>query len=161
MKDRNLYAPHGPVLRGLIDAVGVPPLLALARRPGVRELFRVAVHHHDGRVRDSVATLIDNHLDGVRLENVYRVTFHEKALVYRIPSDRYTRFLDAVRGVNFDQLHDQPDLPPYGADLWLVERAAGTYVHDVIVAPALADGPHWTLVSAIRMYVPEALREVA
>jgi hypothetical protein len=120
----------------------------------------LAVFHHDGRVRDCVATLIDSQIDGARLENVYRVAFNEKPIVYRIPRDRYQRFVDALRGVRFDQLADQPDLPSHGVDLWLLERAAGTYSKSVVLAPALADGDYWTLASAVTMFLPEALREV-
>jgi hypothetical protein len=45
-------------------------------------------------------------------------------------------------------------------DLWLLERAAGSFNHSVVIAPALAQGAYNTLAACVKTYIPEALREV-
>jgi hypothetical protein len=51
-------------------------------------------------------------------------------------------------------------MPLYGLDFWMIERASGSFVRGVIVAPQTAQGAHAKLVEAIRTYLPEALRMV-
>lgn len=80
---------------------------------------------------------------------------------HSISLGRLTALLLAWQQAGFDRLSDQPELPLHGLDLWLLERAAGTFVHSVIVAPQTATGQHAALVAAVREYLPEALREVA
>jgi hypothetical protein len=158
--ERSLQAPHAPTLRAIIENTGVPSLLALTRRPGVRDVYRVTAHYHDGRARDSVATLVDHRMEGAHLETAFRVTFSGKPLLYPIPNARYAAFGQTLHELRFDQLKDQPDLPLYGVDLWLIERAAGSYLRGIIVAPELASGVYTSLVCAVRAHLPEALREV-
>lgn len=160
MMERSLYSSQATTLRAIIDSTGAAPLLQLARLPGVRNVYRITVHHHDGRARDSVATLIDHKVEGARLEIAYRVTFGGKPLHHPIPPARYEAFIEAMNGIRFDHLKDPPALPPYGADLWLIERAAGTFSNGVIVAPDTADGAHASLVCAVRAHLPDVLREV-
>ena len=86
--------------------------------------------------------------------------FGGKPLVYNVTTQRYEHFVATLNAVRFDQLDDQPALPPYGADLWLLERAAGSFTKSVVLAPDRAEGTHATLVAAVRADLPEALREV-
>jgi len=52
-------------------------------------------------------------------------------------------------------------LPAYNlTDLWLIERAAGTFAHSVILAPELARDEYSKLVNAVKNGLPEALRVV-
>jgi hypothetical protein len=46
-------------------------------------------------------------------------------------------------------------------DVWLVERAAGSYFHDVVLSPGTATGHHRELVIAIKTHLPEAIRGLA
>lgn len=158
--DRGLLAPHAPTLRAIIEHAGVEPLADIAARPGVRAVYRLTAHYHDGRARDSVSTLVYRTGRGVQLETVIRVTFGGKPLVHPIPLGRYERLVAALHAVRFDDLADQPGLPPYGADLWLLERAAGSFSKSLILAPDRAEGAHLALVNALRTDLPEALREV-
>lgn len=158
--DRSLYAPHLPTLRAIIDDLQVPDLKDIARQPGVSGVYRLTVFHHDGRARDTVSTLIHRPSSGNRLETVVRLMFGGKPLVYNVSPARYEHFVGVLSSVRFDALRDQPDLPPYGVDLWLLERAAGSFVKSVVLAPERADGDYAALVSAIRADLPEALREV-
>lgn len=158
--DRGLYAPHLPTLRAIIDALRLPELKDIARQPGVSGAYRLTMFHHDGRARDTVSTLIHSPMGGNRLETVVRLMFDGKPLVHNIPLARYEHFVGVLSTVRFDALRDQPDLPPYGVDLWLLERAAGSFLNSVVLAPDRADGSYATLVAAVRADLPEALREV-
>ena len=84
-----------------------------------------------------------------------------KPITHPIEDARYQEFVKAVMGLHFDKLPDQPDLPAYNStDLWLIERAAGTFSHSVILAPELARDEFSKLVNAVRNGLPEALRQV-
>ena len=147
-------------MRAIVEAVGVESLPEIARRPGVRAVYRVAVHHHDGRARDAVGTLSVHATEGARLDVVYRVTFGEKALVHRIAPVQLAAFTRVLQLVTFDRLDDQPSLPPYGVDLWMIERAAGSFSRSVILAPDVTEYPYIALADAVRQNLPQILREV-
>jgi hypothetical protein len=92
---------------------------------------------------------------------VYRRALDQKPLRYHLDDERYHQWVSALQGLRFDQLPDQPDLPPYDSlDVWLIERAAGTFYHGVILAPATAQDIYARLVNAVKHGVPEVLREV-
>jgi hypothetical protein len=160
VNDRGLLAPHAPTLRAIIESVGVAALADIIRQPGVSAVYRLTVYHHDGRARDTVSTLIHAPVSGSRLETVVRLMFGGKPLVYNVLPRRYEHFVNRLNAANFDQLGDQPSLPPYGADLWLLERAAGSFNKSLILAPDRAEGVYASLVAAVRDHLPEALREV-
>lgn len=157
---RGLYAPHLPTLRAIIEELGVPELKEIARQPGVSAVYRLTVFHHDGRARDTVSTLVHRPTQPNRLETVVRLMFDGKPLVHNVTLAHYEHFVGVLNTVRFDVLADQPDLPPYGADLWLLERAAGSFTRSVVLAPALATGAYAQLVAAVRADLSEALREV-
>lgn len=94
------------------------------------------------------------------LEVRYEGLRHLRPVRCALTLDRLTALLLAWQRAGFDRLRDQPGLPLHGVDLWLLERAAGTFVHSVIVAPQTAAGQHAALVAAVRERLPEALREV-
>ncbi len=146
-------------LRAMIERVGVEPLRQLARLPAMRAVYRVAIYYHDRRARDMVATLCRTR-DEITLTLAYDGLFHLKSLVYPTPLARYEGFTLALQKLHFDKLNDQPRLPQYGADLWLVERAAGTFNKSVIVAPGSAEGAYHELVNIIQTHLPETQREV-
>ena len=160
MTNRGLLAPHAPTLRAIIESVGVESLSALMKQPGVSAVYRLTVYHHDGRAHDTVSTLTHSPVRGNRLETIVRLMFGGKPLVHNVTPQRYEHFVATLNAVRFDQLDDQPGLPPYGADLWLLERAAGSYTKSVVLAPERAEGVYATLVAAVRADLPEALREV-
>lgn len=160
MAGQSLFPHHVSTMRAIVEAVGVDSLHEIARRPGVRAVYRVAVHHHDGRARDAVGTLTLHATEGALLNVVYRVTFEEKALVHRIEPARLEAFTRVLQLVTFDRLDDQPHIPPYGVDLWMIERAAGSFSRSVIIAPDVAEYPYIALADAVRQNLPQILREV-
>ncbi len=152
---------QAPLLRGVADQLKLTPIQEIARQPGVQEVYRITVHYYDGRACNSVATLRSTLIDGVVLETVYQRALNHRPIVHRIENERYKVFTEAVKWLRFDRMQDQPDLPEYhSTDLWLVERAAGTFYHSVIVAPELARDSYARLANAVKNGLPEALRQV-
>jgi hypothetical protein len=154
---------HAPMLRAMADEMQLETVSVLTRRPGVGEVYRILVHYYDRRACDAAATFGKRVGDGAGapLELVYRRALDQKPLRYRLDEDRYRQWVSALQGLRFDQLTDQPDLPPYDSlDVWLIERAAGTFYHGVILAPVSARDVYARLVNAVKHGVPEVLREV-
>lgn len=158
--DRGVSTSHYASMRALIEAMGVTPLADLIKRPGVSGVYRLTVFHHDGRAHDTVSTLVHGGTLGNRLETVVRLMFDGKPLVHQVTPRHFEQLVAALNKTGFDHLPDQPDIPPYGVDVWLLERAAGSFTRSVVLAPQGADGLYATLVAAIRANLPEALREV-
>lgn len=152
---------QAPMLRAIADALRLPSVLEIAREPRVSEVYRITVQYFDGRYCNSVATLLAVHGAEPVLEVVYQRALARKPLTHPIDGARYAEFVQAVKGLRFDHMPDQADLPTYNStDLWLVERAAGTFAHSVILAPEMARDTHSRLANAVRNGLPHALRTV-
>jgi hypothetical protein len=109
-----------------------------------------------------VGTLYRTTADGVRLELRFQRALGGKPLSPPVSLVAYETFVKALQSIGFDHMDDQPNLPNYNmTDVWLIERAAGTFAHSVIVAPEFATDAHARLVNAVRNGLPEALRMVA
>jgi hypothetical protein len=149
-------------LRFIAVRLAVPELEIVARQPGVAETFRLTVQYHDGRHPDQIGTVIRRQPGGPAKLAVHYRRANDKPLVldYTLDAERFAAFNAALRKLGFDKLDDLPDIPWYGADLWLVERAAGTFHHDIIVAPGSATGVHAEIVSLVREYLPQAIRAI-
>jgi hypothetical protein len=158
----SLMRPRSAPLRLVALRLDEPELEALARRPGVIEAFRVTVQYHDGRCPDQVATLTKlRGTDGGKLRVAYRRS-SGKPLVFdlRVDARRCGIVVAGLRKLEFDRLDDMPDIPWSGADLWLLERASGTFHHDVIIPPDQAPGPYAQIVSLVRDNLKEAVRTI-
>ncbi|MDZ4764300.1 MAG: hypothetical protein SGI73_07075 [Chloroflexota bacterium] len=156
---------QAPALRAIAESLRLPLLAQIARQPGVAVAYRITVLYHDGRASNSAATLTRLHAargESDVLELAYSRAWDGKPIMRTIPRARCDAFARALVALGFDRLPDQPDLPDRSiVDLWLIERAAGTFVRGVIVAPELAHNQHAALVDAVRVGLPEALREVS
>ncbi|GAB4545512.1 MAG: hypothetical protein OHK0023_03920 [Anaerolineae bacterium] len=140
----------------------VPELTRVALQPGVVEAFRLTVQHHDGRTPDHVATAWRvRGQEYANLQIAYRRPT-EKTLTIDLKLDlaKWNAFMAGLRLHAFDTLDDLPNIPWLGADLWLLERAAGSFHHDVIIAPMFASGVHLALVGLIQEHLPQLLREI-
>ncbi len=153
---------HAPLLRAIAEALHLPPVTKLAKGAGVRAIYRVTISYYDGRACNSVATLIAG-IGAPRLEVAYQKALGENPLIKIIDADAFTHLEKALLHAKFDHMPDQPNLPDYNSvDLWMIERAAGTFTRSVIVAPAsAADYAQAAIIAAVRDYLPEALREIS
>lgn len=147
-------------LRAIAERAHLPMVRHLALKPGVRSVMRVTVYHHHRTAHDSVATLCRSSLEAPELSIVHEGVFFPRPLTHPIPMERVEVVMGDLQRLHFDHLLDQPGLPLYGLDLWMVERAAGAFVKSVILSPQTADGPYAGIAAAIKSYLPEALREI-
>jgi hypothetical protein len=147
-------------LRAIADQMSLPSTRKLAQSPGVSAVYRLTVRYHDRRAADSVATLMRVGKSEAKLEIVYRGLFNHKPVVVAFDEARYEAFTSILQKVHFDSLTDQQNIPSHGVDLWLLERAAGTFNKSVIIAPELTGSVYARLVYMIGSTLPEAVREV-
>jgi hypothetical protein len=148
-------------LRYISERIGLPSVKVLAAAPGTQAVYRVTVHHDRLRAVDVIATLRRTRMQPIELEVVYVGLFNNKPLHRRFTEAEAATFFDALNNLHFDHLYDQSEIPFYGADMWLVERAAGSYKRDVLVAPQTATGIHAHLVDVLQQYLPEITRELS
>jgi hypothetical protein len=132
----------------------------LTQQPGINEAFRVTIQYHDGQHPNQVATLTRGHGGTCVLKVVYDKPGKNVFFTYPVDVGRYQALLTALRRTKFDTLDDQPDVPYFGVDLWLVERASGSFYHDVVLAPDSARGFYRELILALRQHLKEALRAI-
>jgi hypothetical protein len=156
-----IMRPRSAPLRLIALRLGVSELETCARQPDIIEAIRVTIQYHDGRYLDQLSTLtkMRGPKVSVRLNAAYRRN-NDKPLVYDFAID-LTKFETtslALRKLNFDKLDDPVDIPWLGADLWLVERASGTFHHDLIIAPDSASGVYAEIVGLLRANFPQAVR---
>lgn len=151
---------HAFTLRAIAARCALEPVRQIAREPGTRSVYRLTVAYHDRRFLDSVATLRHHGPESVELALVYEEGFQQKPLRHIIPTTRFSQWEQGLKQLRFDHLRDQPKLPLYGADMWLLERAAGAFVTSVIFAPALAEGPHAEVCAFVQTHLSEAIRQL-
>ncbi|MCU0497361.1 MAG: hypothetical protein MUF87_08430 [Anaerolineae bacterium] len=147
-------------LKLIAQRCGLAPLKEVALQPGMKSVYRFTVHYDQLRASDCIATLKQPNRGAILLEVVYQGRFDHKPLTRVIDLTQYELFVTTLQKLSFDKLPDQDNVPFYGTDWWLIERAAGSFLKNVLLAPATAQGHHATLVQAIRFYFPEVIREM-
>jgi hypothetical protein len=156
-----LLRPQSAPLRFIAVRLHIPELEQVVRQPGVGEALRITVQYHDGRHPDQVATLTKSLVGTAALKVFYRRTDNGPMNYdYHIEAERMQTLTASLRRLNFDKLDDAPDIPWFGADLWLVERAAGSFHHDTIIAPDKTTGVHAEVVKLIQINLREAVRPI-
>ena len=146
------------MLTAIVEQMKLAPLERRALQPGVRAAYRLTIRYHDKRAHDSVATVIRTGAVGATLEVVFRGRFDQKPLRFPVTQADYEGLVAGFQKVNFDKLGDQPKLRSYGQDLWMWERAAGTFHKSVLLAPEGADDVYWQLVRLAWTHLGEAVR---
>lgn len=151
------------LMKSIAEKLGLPPIQTLAKQPGTQSVHRITFHYFDARLPERVATLSKTITTGIRIEAKPSQNPNEKLDIFPITPFRFEQLTKSLQSIHFDTLPDQEELPYYDSvDLWMVERAAGTFHHNVIVAPALAldasVSMHARLVNLIRNVLPEAVR---
>jgi hypothetical protein len=149
------------ILRDIAHQTGLQSLVEIARQPGMKAVYRIIVRYADRQTHNSVATLRHVILETPVLEVVYQGLFDHKPLTHTIDLQRFEAFMSVLQNTRFDRLPDQPNLPFYGVELWLVERAVGGFYKSVILSPNQQDVPYTSIVNAVDAYLPEAVRKVA
>ena len=139
---------------------GRPSLTEVARQVGVITALRVTAYYPQQRLRHSVACVIEHQHAAPRLEMVYEGINRHRALRLRLARDDLERLLNVLRQTKFDRLADQANLSYMERSLWLIQRAAGTHCHSIIVAPDLPRLPYAAIVNAIDAWLPQAIREI-
>lgn len=150
-------------LRMIAFRLNLPEMETVARSPGVIDSYRITVQYHDGRHPDQITTMIFRQGGGgVEIEVHYRRP-NEKPLILspRVPIERCKEFAAALRALKFDTMDDQEDIPWFGADLWMIERASGSFYHDIVIAPDSATGDYAAIASLIRDLLREAVRAIS
>lgn len=148
------------LLTTIVDQMKLAPIGKLALQPGVRAVYRLTIRYHDRRANDSVATVMRTSGVGAVMEVVFRGRFDNKPLSFPVSQEDYEGLVTGFQRVNFDKIGDQPNVKSYGEDLWMWERAAGTFHKGVVLAPKEADGVYWQLVRLAWTHLPEAVRLV-
>ncbi len=146
------------VMRALAQRLGLPPIKQAVLAPGVSAVLRLTIYYHNQRAVDSIATLCHSRIDGTSLAVTYRGAFKHQPIRHQIPAERFETLAQGLASLRFDRLRDQPGMPPYGLDFWMLERAAASFSHSVILAPGTAEDAYAELVALLREHLPEALR---
>lgn len=144
---------------GVLERTHQPALRDLMRQPGMRGIHRIICYYARGQARHSVATLTHVRASS-RLNCIYEGLFKEVPLAHTITEDVYERFCEVLHQVHFDRLPHQPDIPLNAAVIWLLERAAGQYVHAVMMVPNAPPMPYSAIVNAIDAYLPQAIKPI-
>ena len=157
-----LTRPQAAPLRLIALRLGLADLADEARRPGVAEAFRLTVKYHDARHPDQVATATKMQSNQTAQMAVHyrRATQNPLILEHTLDLDRFSAFMAALKKLGFDKLDDAPDIDWYASDLWLVERGASSFNHDIIIAPENATGAHAELVRLVRDQLHESIRGI-
>ncbi len=144
----------------LASRLGLPSLTQAARAPGVMSVLEVSAYHHARRLRHSVARAIEYQLGDVALQVAYEGVRLATIPRFAIEASRMEKLTAVLLAVKFRSLRHQPGLSNDERSLWLIQQAAGAYVHGIVVAPEQPEPPYSTLVNAIDAYLPEAIREI-
>jgi len=144
----------------LASQLGLPDLQRAASAAGVMSVLQVSAYYAERRVRHSVARVTEFQTGEIEMRVVFQGVSLAEPLRLTVARERIERLDEALLRVRFDKLGDQPGLSYAERSLWLIQRAAGTYLHGVMVAPDRPEAPYSTLVNAIDAYLPAAIREI-
>ena len=144
----------------LAGQLGLPDLQRTASAAGVLGILQVSAYYAERRVRHSVARVIEYQTGEIELRVAYQGVSLAEPLRLTVARERMERLDEALLRVRFDKLGDQPGLSHAERSLWLIQRAAGTHLHGVMVAPDRPEAPYSALVNAIDAYLPAAIREL-
>jgi hypothetical protein len=150
-------------LRLIALRLDVPAIQSLARVPGTTEVYRITVQYLDGQHPDQIATLIlSNETSSTAQLSVHYRRANGRLLILTplIPAARARSFAADLRRLGFDRLDDMPGLPWHGAELWLIERAAGTFARDLVLSPENAHSVYAQIAAFVREKLPEAVRPI-
>lgn len=147
-------------LQDFVERLNLLSLREIARQAGVQSAMRVTCYYRDGQTLNSCATLRCPQEGNCTLELVREGWFDERPLRRSIGRDMIEKLNAAFSRAGFDRLDDQPATQQSVRVLWLVERAAGTFFHNVLLMPEIPQPPYSGIVNALDAYLPESIREI-
>jgi len=121
--------------------------------------LQVVVYHGQRQLRHSVARVVETHLGAIELVVAYEGV-DLSPLRIAMSRDQLEPLHKALDAVRFSRLRDQPGLTSDDWPLWLVQRATGSHLHGIILAPDKPELPYARIVNAIDACLPAALREL-
>lgn len=150
-------------LRLIAARLNLPELEQVAIQAGVTETFRLTIKYHDGRHPDQVATVVKHQSKAVPSFSVLyqRINGDVLTLEHVLDVDRFRSLIATLKKMGFDRLDDDKSIDWIRSDVWLVERAASAFHHDVIIAPATATGIYADIVTLVTSSLREAVRAIA
>lgn len=107
-----------------------------------------------------MARVVEYQTGEIELQVVFQGVSLAEPLRLAVERELMEKLDDVLLRVKFNKLGDQAGLSYAERSLWLIQRAAGTHVHGIMVAPDRPEAPYTTLVNAIDAYLPEAIREL-
>ncbi len=144
----------------LASQFGLPDLQRAASEAGVMSVLQVSAYYAARRVRHSVARLSEHQTGEIAMQVVFQGVSLAEPLRLRVDRERMEGLEQALLRARFEQLSDQAGLSYAERSLWLIQRAAGSHVRGIMVAPDRPEAPYTTIVNAIDAYLPEAIREI-
>lgn len=150
----------GAILYQLAGDMGLADLSAVTRGAGVMSALQVSAYYVERRIRHSVARVIEYQLGEIQMQLVFEGVNRHQPLLSSVSRARFEQLATALRQAKFDKLEDQAGLSYADRSLWLIQRAAGSFSHGIIVSPAKPELPYSSIVNAIDEYLPSAIREV-
>lgn len=143
----------------LASRLAVPDLAQVAGAAGVMSVLQLSAYYSGRSLRHSVAQALEFQSGAVELRLSFEGLSLASPLRQPIKRERMDKLNAVLLKVKFSRLGDQVQLP-YSGSLWLIQRAAGSHVHGIIIAPAAPELPYSAIVNAIDAYLPEAIREI-
>lgn len=147
------------LLRGIATALGQPTVRQLALEPITREVFRITVQYGSSGTAPRVATVC-RHINGMTLEVIYAGHFHNRPVTRTLDASAYEMFVSAIRGLKFDTLADHRDALEINADLWFLERGAGSFTKSLLINANTAAAEYAQIKAQVLRLIPEIVREL-
>ncbi len=144
----------------LASQLGLPDLRQAASEAGVMSILQVSAYYAERRVRHSVARVIEYQTGELELRVVFQGVSLAEPLRLSVARERMEALDEALLRVKFAKLGDQAGLTYAERSLWLIQRAAGSHAHGIMVAPDRPEMPYTAIVNAIDACLPEAIREI-
>ena len=125
----------------LAGRLGLPELEQVARAAGVMNVLQVTAYYTERRVRHSLARVIEYQPGETELHVAYEGVNVGKPMVLPVERDRMEALNAVLLAVNFGRLSHQAGLSYGDQCLWLIQRAAGTHVYGIMLAPERQNRP--------------------
>ncbi len=144
----------------LANRLGLPDIERIAARAGVMSVLQITAYYASRRVRHTVARVVEHQSGAIEMQLAYEGVNLEKPIRLPVANDNLEKIQAVLLEARFGKLGDQANLSYDERSLWLIQQAAGTHAHGILVAPHRPELPYSIIVNAIDAYLPEAIREV-